>query len=80
MSHTPHELLEAFPEFAETIHELKTTDAHFARQYDEYHTINREIHRAETDVEPLSDEHVTTLRKKRMALRDQLYVQLKAKA
>lgn len=76
MSHTPHELLEAFPEFSETIHKLKTTDAHFARQYDEYHTINREIHRAETDVEPMSDEHVNTLRKKRMVLRDEIYARL----
>lgn len=78
MSNTPHELLEAFPEFADAIHKLKTTNAHFARQYDEYHTVNRDIHRAETDVEPMSDEHVTVLRKKRMTLRDEIYAQLKA--
>lgn len=80
MSNTPHELLEAFPEFADAIHTLKTTDAHFARQYDEYHTVNREIHRAETDVEPMSDEHVIALRKRRLALRDEIYSQLKASA
>ena len=78
MSHTPHELTEEFPELAEKIHALKTNDAHFAKLADEYHELNREIHRIETDVEPTSDEHQTELRKKRMALKDEIYALLKA--
>jgi len=31
MTHTPHELAEEFPDHAQKIHELKVSDAHFAR-------------------------------------------------
>lgn len=72
MSHVPHELAEEFPDKAEKIHELKLNNAHFARLADEYHTLNREIHRAETGVEPTSQDHETQLRKKRMLLKDEI--------
>ena len=39
MSHTPHELTEEFPDLADKIHALKTSDAHFAKLADEYHEI-----------------------------------------
>ncbi|MEZ5997418.1 MAG: DUF465 domain-containing protein [Hyphomonas sp.] len=77
MSHTPHELTEEFPEAADKIHALKTSNAHFAKLADEYHELNRQIHRIETDLEPASDEHQTELRKKRMVLKDELYAMLK---
>jgi len=77
MSHTPHELAEEFPDAAEKIHTLKTSNAHFAKLADEYHALNRQIHRIETDMEPASDEHQTELRKKRMALKDEIYAMLK---
>ncbi len=54
MSNTPHELAQEFPEHAAKMHALKTSDSHFARLFDEYHEVNRAIHRAETDVEPLA--------------------------
>lgn len=72
MSHVPHELAEDFPESADRLHALKTTNAHFAKLSDEYHEINREIHRIETDVEPASDMRQEELRKKRMILKDQI--------
>lgn len=78
MSHTPHELHEEFPEHAEKITELKTSDAHFARLADEYHTLNREVHRAETNVEPVGEFAEQTLRKKRAALKDEIYRLLSA--
>ena len=72
MSHTPHELHEEFPESIELMHELKTKDAHFARLADEYHEINREIHRIESEVEAASDFRMEDLRKKRMLLKDEI--------
>ncbi|MGJ8621554.1 MAG: YdcH family protein [Yoonia sp.] len=72
MSHTPHELAEEFPESVEKIHQLKETDAHFAKLFDDYHTINRAIHRAETNVAPTDDLHMAQLRKERLALKDQI--------
>jgi len=73
MSHTPHELHEEFPELAEKITELKTGNAHFARLAEEYHEINRAVHRAETNVEPISPVAETDMRKQRAALKDELY-------
>ncbi|MBV1864185.1 MAG: YdcH family protein [Rhodobacteraceae bacterium] len=73
MSHTPHELAEEFPEHVDAIHSLGQEDAHFARLSDEYHTLNRSIHRAETNVEPLEDLHLVEMRKQRMALKDEIY-------
>lgn len=73
MSHTPHELAEEFPDLAEHLHVLKTTDNHFARLADEYHEVNRAIHRTETLVEPVSPEYETELRKQRLRLKDEIY-------
>ena len=72
MSHTPHELIEEFPDKVDVMHRLKTEDAHFARLCDEYHDVNRAVHRAETDVEPTDDLNMATLRKTRMALKDEI--------
>ncbi|MBM1219875.1 DUF465 domain-containing protein [Ponticoccus sp. SC2-23] len=72
MSHTPHELHEEFPDKADRISELKASDAHFSRLADDYHEINRAIHRAETDVEPTDDLHMAEMRKKRLHLKDQI--------
>lgn len=80
MSHVPHELHEEFPEAANTLHALKTSDAHFARLADEYHTVNREVHRIETDVEPASDDVLEDLKKKRLNLKDQIAAILAATA
>ena len=80
MSHVPHELHEEFPEATETLHVLKTKDAHFARLADEYHTVNREVHRIETNVEPASDEVLEDLKKKRLHLKDQIAALLVAAA
>lgn len=73
MTHTPHELAEEFPDYAERIHELKTENAHFAKLADEYHEVNRAIHRAETRVETVSEEHEEDMRKRRIALKDEIF-------
>ncbi len=73
MSHTPHELAEEFPEKAELMSQLKQTDAHFARLADEYHEINRTVHRAETNVEPMDELAEVELRKKRALLKDEIW-------
>lgn len=72
MAHTPHELAEDFPEHAQKIHDLKLSNAHFARVADEYHVLNRSIHRAETGTEPVSEFTETEMRKSRMALKDEI--------
>ncbi len=73
MSHTPHELAEEFPDYVEAMSEKKVSDSRFARLFDEYHEVNRAIHRAETNVEPTDDFNEVEMRKKRMSLKDELW-------
>ena len=72
MSHVAHELHEEFPEQAEAIHVLKANNAHFARIAEDYHTLNRAIHRMETNVEPADDGTIEDLKKKRLVLKDEI--------
>ncbi|WP_136442680.1 YdcH family protein [Pacificoceanicola onchidii] len=73
MSHTPHELAEEFPDKVDLMSSLKQSDAHFAKLADEYHEVNRQVHRAETNVEPMEQLAEETLRKQRAALKDEIY-------
>ncbi len=77
MGNTPHELIEEFPDKAEKMHYLKQSDAHFAKLFDEYHDINRAVHRAETDIEPMEDLAQVDLRKQRARLKDEIWSYLK---
>jgi len=72
MSHTPHDLAEEFPDQLEKLHALKLSDNHFARLAADYHEVNRAIHRAESMVEPVTGDAETELRKKRLALKDEI--------
>ena len=76
MSHVPHELHEEFPDATQKLHDLKVGNAHFARLADEYHEVNREIHRIETEVTPAADEVVEQLKKQRLNLKDQIAAML----
>lgn len=78
MHNEQHDLAHEFPEFRERIHTLKIENAHFRGLYDEYHSVDKQVHRADTDVEPLSDEHSEELKKRRIQLKDELYAMLKS--
>ncbi len=78
MSHVPHELAEEFPQFADKLADKKASDAHFAKLAEEYHAVNRQVHRAETNVEPMTELAEGELRKKRAALKDELFALLSA--
>ncbi|GEO83269.1 MULTISPECIES: YdcH family protein [Alphaproteobacteria] len=73
MSNTPHEIHDEFPEFADKIHALKVSDEQFAKLLEDYRDVNRTIHRAETEVEPLGDVEMENMRKQRMVLKDEIY-------
>ncbi|MGE4327766.1 MAG: YdcH family protein [Pseudodonghicola sp.] len=78
MTHTPHELAEEFPEQADKIAELKQSDPHFAKLVEEYHEVNRAVHRAETNVEPVEELAEVEMRKQRAALKDEIWNMLSA--
>lgn len=78
MANTPHELHEEFPDLADKMTALKASDPHFAKLYDQYHEVNRAVHRAETNVEPTDQFGEEDLRKERAHLKDELYRMLTA--
>lgn len=77
MSHTPHELSDDFPDQQDAIHALRARDSHFATLTNRYHEINRLVHRAETDIEPMDDLALGKLRKERMVMKDQIAAALR---
>lgn len=67
-----HDLAHEMPEYKEAIHKLKMNDGHFARLFDEYEVVNKEVLRIEKGVEAASDERLETLKKERLALKDEM--------
>lgn len=72
LSNTPHTLAEEFPGQMDRIHELKVSDAHFARLLKEYDEVNDKVHLAETNVDPVEQLTEVELRKRRLNLKDQI--------
>ncbi|TVM03534.1 MAG: GTP-binding protein [Candidatus Brocadia sp. WS118] len=73
MQYEHHDLVHEFPEYREKIHTLKMTNSHFKRLFDNYHKLDKEIYRVENDIEPASDTKLEDLKKRRLALKDELY-------
>ena len=71
-----HDLIHEFPEHRERIHDLKMGDHHFSRLFNEYHELEHEVRRIEEGVETTSDNYLEDLKKKRLKLKDLLYVML----
>ena len=78
MSHVPHDLASEFPEFVEKMSDLKVNDAHFAKLFKEYNELNDKVHLAETNVQPREELSEVDLRKRRAAVKDEIYAYLKA--
>jgi uncharacterized protein YdcH (DUF465 family) len=78
MSIDNHTLVLEFPELKQRIHTLKTSDHHFARLFDEYNDLDREVRRLEGEGSPRADETMEELKKKRLTLKDELYQMLRA--
>ncbi len=73
-----HDLVHEFPELRDKIHELKVSNAHFAKLFAEYHDVDREVRRIEEEIETPSDAYVEEVKLKRVHLKDQLYAMLTA--
>lgn len=77
MLHEKHDLVHELPQHKETIRNLKMTDSHFARLFDNYHEIDHEVHRIETGIENTSDDYLEEKKKLRLNLKDQLLQMIK---
>lgn len=72
-----HDLAHELPEFKEKIHELKLSNRHFQKLFDEYDEIDHQVRRCEAEIEVHADDFVEGLKKRRLALKDQLFEMLK---
>lgn len=74
-----HNLTHEFPELEEKINQLKLDDENFRKMYVNYEEVNALIqHYEEGEQNHTTDEHLTDLRRKRMHLKDDLYVFLRS--
>ena len=69
-----------FPEYRDLITQLKTTDRHFLRLFDQHNELDLKIKNMESHISPATREQVETLKKEKLALKDQIYVILKKAA
>ena len=68
-----HDLIHELPEHKDRIHELKLSNQHFKKLFDEYHETDHEVLRMQEGIENPSDEVLGEAKKKRLNLKDQLY-------
>lgn len=68
-----HDLRHEFPELEQKIHDLKVSDNHFRKLFEQYDELNHATHRIETGAEVASDEVLNDFRLKRVHLKDELY-------
>ena len=72
LEHLDHALEQEFAGHAETIHRLKVSDPHFKALLELNHSSWREIHNIENGVTAASDDYLTSLRKQRLAILDDI--------
>ena len=75
-----HSLAKELPEMREKIHQLKTSNNHFAKLFEKYDAVEHEVRRIESGVEAASDERLEILKKLRLSLKDELFTILKKAA
>ncbi|CAA0105414.1 Uncharacterised protein [BD1-7 clade bacterium] len=75
-----HDLVHEFPELKSKIHDLKVSDTHFRRLFDEYHELTRSIENMENEVVPATTQREEEHKVRRVQLKDELYQMLTAAA
>lgn len=69
-----------FPEFRDLITQLKTTDRHFLRLFDQHNELDQKIKNMEASISPGTHDEIKTLKKEKLQIKDQLYTILKKAA
>lgn len=78
MLNEKHDLIHELPEYRDIIHDLKISNTHFSRLFDQYHKVDHEVHRIETGIETTSDEYLEEKKKQRLHLKDELFQMIKS--
>lgn len=72
-----HDLLHEFPDLTEKIDKLRTNNSTFSEFMTRYDTLDGRIRELEGLGQPVADETMEDLKKRRLALKDELYTLLK---
>ncbi len=67
-----HPLIKDFPELRDALHELRRSDADFARLASEYEVLDKRICRIEEGGELLAEPALNALKRQRVELKDRL--------
>ncbi|SHH95294.1 YdcH family protein [Ferrimonas marina] len=73
-----HSLISEFPKDKALIQDLNMRDDEFHVLYNQYHEIDREVHRIEEGLENTADDYLEGLKVKRLQLKDQLFQRIKS--
>jgi uncharacterized protein YdcH (DUF465 family) len=60
-------------EYKEDIHELKMSNAHFAKVFEKHNALDKQVEDAEADRVILTDVELETLKKEKLLLKDEAY-------
>jgi len=60
-------------EYKEEIHELKMSNAHFAKVFDKHNALDQKIEHAEVGDTPMTDVELEILKKEKLLLKDEAY-------
>lgn len=69
-----------FPEYRDLITQLKTTDRHFLNLFDKHNELDQRIKNFESHIEHATTAEIETLKKEKLALKDELYQLLRKAA
>jgi uncharacterized protein YdcH (DUF465 family) len=73
-----HDLVHEFPQLRDRIHELKGSDKHFRKLFDEYHELTNNIENMETEAKVVATHTEEEAKVRRVHLKDELYKMLVA--
>jgi len=62
-----------FPEYRDLITQLKTTDRHFLNLFDKHNDLDQKIKNMEAHIEHATGVEIETLKKEKLALKDEMY-------
>lgn len=66
-----------FPEYRELISQLMASDRHFLHLINKHTEMDQRIKDMEASIKPATHEEIETLKKKKLALKDEVYELLK---
>ncbi len=65
-----------FHEYRDLITELKTSDRYFQNLFEKHNTLDQKIKNMEAHMEPGTPDEIEVLKKKKLAIKDELYTLL----